>query len=182
MLIRAHLAVPDVGQIEAFVEPWQRLYGHFSLIPTLVLFLHLAALVAGGGLALASDRATLRLDLTDAAARDRHLAELRSVHRPIAIALGAAFASGLLLFLADVEAFATSSIFWIKLALVAMLLGNGVAVRRIERSLRGEPRRGPLDSAASVRERLWRRRRMGAMASVAIWFVLVLAGTALSSH
>ena len=182
MLIRALLALPDVGQVEAFAEPWQRLYGHSPLVATLVLFTHIAALLTGGGLALAADRATLRLDLTDDSARARHLSELAAVHRPIAIAIGAAFTSGVLLFLADVEGFATSRVFWIKLALVALLLGNGVVINRVQRSLREDRARNVLDSAASARERLWRRLRIGAATSVVLWFVLVLAGTALSSR
>jgi len=178
MPIRVLLALPDVGQVEAFAEPWQRLYGHSPLVATLVLFTHIAALLAGGGLALAADRATLRVDATNAAARERHLAELAAVHRPIGIALVAAFASGALLFLADVEGFATSRVFWIKLGIVALLIGNGVVIRRVERALRDARASAP-DSTC---DRLWRRRRANAVTSVVLWFVLVLAGTALSSR
>jgi uncharacterized membrane protein len=182
MLIRVLLAMPDVGQVDAFAEPWRRLYSHSPLVSTLVLFGHIAGLVAGGGLALASDRATLRVDLGDDAERRRHLDELAQVHRSILTALGVAFVSGALLFFADVELFATSPIFWAKMALVVLLLVNLALMARVERTLRAGARGGTFDSARSARDRLWRRRRTNAIASVVLWFVLVFAGSALASH
>ena len=182
MLIRVLLALPDVGQVDAFAEPWRRLYSHSTLISTLVLFGHLAGLLAGGGLAVAADRATLLVDPSDDAERRRHLDDLPRVHRLVAFAVGVAFVSGLLLFFADVEAFAASRIFWAKMALIALLLGNVALMVRVEAALRAGAGAGPLDSADSARRRLWRRRRASAAASVMLWFVLVLAGTALGSH
>jgi hypothetical protein len=52
----------------------------------------------------------------------------------------------------------------------------------VERELRGGTVGGAFESAVSVRERLWRRRRINAIASVVLWFVLVFAGSALASH
>ncbi|MEO6527754.1 MAG: hypothetical protein ABIP93_14120 [Gemmatimonadaceae bacterium] len=182
MLIRALLAMPDVAQIDALAEPWRRLYSHSTLISTLVLFGHVAGLVAGGGLALAADRATLGVDLRDDAERRHHLAELMQVHRTVMAALGVTFVSGVLLFLADVEVFATSRIFWAKMALIALLAINLAMMIRVERELRGHPVGGTFDSAISARDRLWRRRRSNAVASVVLWFVLVFTGTALASH
>src|SRR4051794_5912341 len=58
MLLSVLHLLPDVGQVDAFAEPWRRLYSHSTLVSTLVLFGHIGGLLAGGGLALASDRAT----------------------------------------------------------------------------------------------------------------------------
>ena len=37
MLLLALLSIPDVGQIDAFVEPWRRLYAQSPLLSTLIL-------------------------------------------------------------------------------------------------------------------------------------------------
>lgn len=182
MLTRTLLSLPDVGQVDAFAEPWRRLYSHSTLVSTLVLFGHIAGLLASGGLALAADRATLRLNLADEGERARHLAELARTNRTVLVALGVSVVSGTLLFLADVELFATSPIFWAKMAVIALLLVNLALVLHVERALRDGARASVSDSAASVRDRLWCRRRLNAIASVVLWFSLVFAGSALASH
>jgi len=182
MLLRALLALPDVGQVDAFAEPWRRLYSHSTLVSTLVLFGHLGGLLAGGGLALAADRATIRLNATDDVERERHLDDLRRLRKPVGAAFVIAALSGALLFFADVEAFATSRIFWVKMTLIALLLTNAAIVLRVESALREGPARGPLESAEAAHLRLWRRRRTSAVVSVVLWLVLVLAGTALASR
>ncbi|HEV7990428.1 MAG TPA: hypothetical protein VGP25_01295 [Gemmatimonadaceae bacterium] len=182
MLLTAFFALPDVGQVDAFAEPWRRLYSHSPLVSTVVLFGHIGGLLAGGGLALAADRATLRVDGSNDAERSRHLDDLLRLRRPVGTALGIAAVSGALLFFADVEAFAASRIFWAKMALIVVLLTNVAVVVRVESALRARPTQGPLESLWAARERLWRRRRASAVVSVALWFILVLAGTALASH
>jgi uncharacterized membrane protein len=182
MLLSALLVLPDLAQVDAFAEPWRRLFSHSALVSTLVLFGHIGGLLAGGGLALASDRATLRLRTADEAERRRHLDELARLRWPMGVALLVAGLSGALLFLADVEAFATSRIFWAKMGLIALLLANLAIVIRAERALRAGLAREPAESGDAERARLWRRRRAGAVVSVVLWFVLVLAGTALASH
>jgi hypothetical protein len=181
MLLRAILSIPDIGQIDAFAEPWRRLYGTSTLLSTAVLFGHIGGLFAAGGLAVAADRATLRVDPTDVSDRRRHLADRERLYRPIWIALGVAMLCGVMLFFADVEAFAGSAIFWTKMVLVALMLANVVLTARLDASLRRD------DTAPEVHSpppnaRRWRRRRAGAIASAILWFLLLLAGTALASH
>lgn len=182
MLLSALLALPDVGQVDAFAEPWRRLYSHSTLISTLVLFGHIAGLLVGGGLALSADRATLRVNGADDGERRRHLDELARLRLPVGLAFGVALVSGALLFFADVEAFATSRIFWAKMALIVLLLMNVAIMTRVEAALRTGHADGGLESPGEASERLWRRRRTSAVVSVVLWFVLVLAGTALASH
>ncbi|MEO8563590.1 MAG: hypothetical protein ABI601_16050 [bacterium] len=182
MLLTALLVLPDVGQVDAFAEPWRRLYSHSTLVSTLVLFGHIGGLLAGGGLALAADRATLRVDVSDEGERARHLDDLARLRPPVATAFIIAGATGALLFFADVEAFATSRIFWAKMALIVLLMANVGLMVRVEAALRAGPIQGVLESSSAARERLWRRRRGSAAVSAVLWFVLVLAGTALASH
>jgi hypothetical protein len=176
MLLRAILSIPDIGQIDAFAEPWRRLYGTSTLLSTAVLFGHVGGLFAAGGLAVAADRATLRVDPADESDRRRHLADRVRLHRPIWIALGVAMLSGVMLFFADVEAFAGSAIFWTKMVLVALMLVNVVLTARLDTSLLRDA------ASASPNPRRWRRRRVGAIVSACLWFLLLLAGTALASH
>src|SRR5215212_2224394 len=136
MLFRVVLSIPDVGQIDAFAEPWRHFYAHSPLLSTVILFGHLGGLFAAGGLAVAADRATLRLDPSNEHDRHCHLDDLARLQRPIWCSLGVAVLSGALLFFADVEAFAASRIFWTKMALVALLLGNLAITARADAALR----------------------------------------------
>lgn len=180
MLLRALISLPDVGQIDAFVEPWRRLYSQSPLLSTVILFGHLGGLLAAGGLAVAAERATLRLDPRDDSERRRHLAELERLRSPIWSALGVALVSGALLFFADVEAFAASPIFWTKMSLVGLLIATTLVTGRLDTAIR---RDGDAGAAGTVAlERRWRRRRAGAIATAVIWFGLVLVGAALASH
>ena len=180
MLLSAMLSMPDVGQLDAFAEPWRRIYAHSPLVSTLILFGHLGGLFAAGGLTVAADRATLRLDPTDARDRARHLADLARLQGPVWAAFGVALWCGVLLFLADVEAFALSPIFWSKMVLVALLVANALVSQRLDAALRRAE--SSFQPGAGVDARRWRRRRAGAIASAVLWLVLVLAGTALASH
>ena len=151
-------------------DPWATLYGRSSVLPTLVGFLHVAPIVVGGGLALALDRATLRLHGDEPGPRARHLAELGSAHRVVLGALALSFVSGVALFTADVETYFGSWIFWLKMGFIAMLLANGALMDRAERTLR----------ASRVNDDApWRRLRRLALASLALWLTITLAGVAL---
>ena len=176
------LSIPDVGQIDAFAEPWRRLFAHSPLLSTVIFFGHLGGLLAAGGLTVAADRATLRLDPRDDVDRRRHLAELEQLRGPIWIAFVIALVSGALLFLADVEAFAASAIFWTKMGLVLLLVANALVTSRMDAALRRDAADGAPRTSPEHHARRWRRRRAGALASAALWFGLVLVGTALASH
>jgi hypothetical protein len=181
MLLRAVLSIPDVGQIDAFAEPWRRLYSQSPLLSTLILFGHLAGLLAAGGLTVAAERTTLRLDPHCDDDRRRHLADLERLRAPVWTAFGIALVSGSLLFFADVEAFAASRIFWMKMLLVALLLTNTLVTARLDTALRRDGEVGTLHTSG-VGARRWRQRRASAIASATLWFGLVLVGAALASH
>ena len=156
------------------LAPWQSVYSDSKVLATGVVAVHLVALLFGGGLAVAADRATLRAIRTGAAADDearRLLAELGAVHRPVLIALAVLFVSGVLLAAADVKTYALAPVFWLKLALVALLLANGVVLERAESGLR--------HSAGDAGR--WRRLRAATWASLALWTATTVVGVALTN-
>lgn len=98
--------------------PWQDLFADSAIVSTTVTAVHLTALLVAGGLALSQDRATL--------AGVAH----PPVHRPVELGLALVVLSGLMLAAADIEVYATSLIYWIKMGLVAALLLNGMMLMR----------------------------------------------------
>ena len=158
-----------VESIAHFAEPWATAYGDSKLLMNGVMFSHIGGFLLAGGLALAADRTVFRAIGADADARRVHLAELNAVHTPVLIGLAVAFLSGILLFLADVETFATAPVFWIKMGFLALLLGNGAALRKTGHRLATE----------EVSERAWQALRRSAAASSLLWLVAVLTGVML---
>jgi hypothetical protein len=168
-------SAPLIEAVARLAAPWQSAYADSRVLPTLVVFVHLAALLIGGGLALAADRGTLRSSRATPDDRARQLAAIGLTHRPVVAALGVSFVSGALLFLADVEAFATSRAFWAKMAVVALLLANGFAMTRTEQTLRATP------TTADQADGLWRRLRASARASAALWLLTLFLGAVLAN-
>lgn len=150
--------------------PWAHLYNNSPLLSTSVVFLHLAGLLLGGGFAIAADRSTLRMVRANASVQRIHLRELHATHRPVVIGLAVCLISGVLLLAADVKTFLPAPLFWIKMGVIALLLGNGAVVERAETALR-RGTRSP--------ERTWRRLARAAKASLLLWFGALLLGTAL---
>jgi uncharacterized membrane protein len=154
------------------VAPWARFYSHSKTTATIVTFLHIAPIVVGGGLAIALDRASLRLRHDEPGARERHLADLGSVHRVVLTALTLSFLSGLALLATDLDTFLPSWVFWLKMALVAALLANGAMMTRLERRL-AVPSGGTTDH--------WHRLRGIAITSLTLWLAITFAGVALTN-
>lgn len=159
-----------VHELTRVMAPWAELYNDSTWLQSAVAFAHLAGVLLGGGLALAADRKTLRAANSAPAVRRDLVLELATVHRPVIIGLAVAFASGLLLFAADVETFAVSPVFWGKMGVIAVLLTNGYALQRTERRLRAALKPGVAG---------WRALRRAARASVVLWFLSLLAGVLL---
>ena len=156
--------------------PWQSLYSNSKPVETAVNATHLVAVLFGGGFAVSADRATLRAAAQDPGARQRLLGELSAVHRPVLMALGVLFVSGVAQATADVDTFAKSPAFAAKLLLVFLLLANGFVLARTEMKLRAAPAAGTEEPRV---DRLWRRLRTTARLSLLLWTVTVVAGTVL---
>ena len=149
------------------VQTWTDAYSHSALLRTLVAFVHVAGLVAGGGAAIAADRATLRATRRGPIVGRDELDAIHTTHRVVVAGLAAVILSGILLFAADVETYSVSRIFWVKMGMVAALMINGALLVRVGRDGR-VPDPG-------LRRAL---RRMTAV-SMALWFLTTLAGAAL---
>ena len=154
--------------IQNLLEPWQSLYSDSAFLSIAITALHLIGMLVGGGLALAADRATLRISNEQPGERERHLGELNAIHRPVLIALSTLFITGILMVASDVETFLVSPVLWIKLGLVALLVVNGVVLERTETALRS------IDGASS-----WSRLRAAAMCSIGLWIATLIAGVVL---
>src|SRR5689334_14275898 len=136
---------------------WGSLYANHAALRTIVAFVHVGALVGGGGIAVATDRATLIAASRGASDRLTRLDDIAGAHRIVLGGLALIVASGALLFAADLDTFWYSRFFWIKMALVALLVVNGAVLQRAEtRARRGE------DGG-------WRLLRLTSAASIVLW-------------
>lgn len=160
--------IATAGAIAAVAEPWARAYNDNTALQIGVVFLHLAGILLGGGAAVALDRAAFRASREGGAAGVRHVAELGASHRVVLTGLAITLVSGILLFLADVETYVGSAVYWTKMALFVALLANGWLMQRTERRLAGNGA-NPL---------AWAALRRQAAISLFLWFAVLLGGVA----
>jgi len=175
------------GLVESLVrwfEPWQTFYSHSKGTESAVTFVHLVGLLFGGGFAVATDRLMLRATARGVRPADDATAVLdsvRTIHRPVLIGLTLLALSGLALATADVETFATSVTFWVKMGLVALLGINGLVLMKTETQLRTQLSDPYSDASKTdtTTDVLWRRLRVTAIASMTLWTATMLAGVVL---
>jgi uncharacterized membrane protein len=137
-------------------------------LSTVVTTTHLGGMFLGGGLAIAADRATIRVCRPTITLQQ--LNELRAVHRPVLIGLTLVFLSGILLVTADLETFLKSPVFWVKMGVIVLLLVNGGVLARTERRVR-------TGTVSVERGSRWLRR--AAIVSLALWFLALVLGAIL---
>lgn len=161
-----------VETLTKIFAPWQTMYSDSSVISTTLTTIHIVSLLIAGGLALAADRTTLRLLRQPDGNWADHLRELGAVHRPVLIMLTLLFVSGLMLAAADVETFATSVVFWIKMGLIALLIINGAVLERTEHRM---------CNGTGPSEKCKQRLSVTARLSIALWLLTTVAGSILMS-
>jgi hypothetical protein len=166
-----------VEGLAGVMSPWQSIYSDSLALSTTVTTVHIVSLLVSGGLAIAADRATLRALHRPVAERALPLAELGSVHRPVVITLAVLMASGILLFAADVETFAVSTLFWVKMGLIAALLANGAGLYRTEKRM-AKPE---VEEDPELSAKLWRRLGRRARTSLGLWLLVAVLGTVLTN-
>ena len=166
----------ELHSLAGVLKPWQSLFSNSKVISDGVTFVHLAGLLFAGGFAIAADRATFRALRGTPDDRLVLLREVGDVHRPVLIGLSVLFVSGVTLATADVETFGKSPVFLVKMTLVALLLVNGLMLERTESALR----ESSMSVSGSASDKpLWNKLRRTAIASIALWTSIVLAGTIL---
>lgn len=153
--------------VEAF-QGWAHLYSKTKAISIAVTYVHFAGLLLGGGAAVATDRETLRAAKEADPVRADHLQFLGTVHTIAIAGLAMLAGSGILMLLADLETFWASKVFWTKMTLVVLLLVNGLMMRRAEQL------------AGTAPDRAWAQLKWTSIASLALWFAILLAGTVLA--
>jgi hypothetical protein len=157
-----------MATLASVVEQWASIYANHPVLRTGIAFAHVGALLTGAGSAIVSDRAVLALAGAPGVERRRsELRSLQSTHRMVVFSLIVVVASGVLLFAADADAMLHSVVFWIKMALVALLVANGLFLIRAETHAIGDPEGG------------WSRVHLAAVFSLSLWFLTTLAGVAL---
>jgi hypothetical protein len=148
---------------------WGSVYANHAALRTAVVYAHIAALIVGGGAAITADRTTLRSLWLDRNGRGVQLEVLQSTHRIVILSLVLVAVSGAMMFAADVGTFLYSRVFWIKMAIVALLVVNGGLLLRAE----NRARRGAVAAFPGL--------HTTALASVVLWLLAALAGVALTN-
>ena len=155
--------------LSRLLEWWAHLYSDSKFLSAAVTFVHLAGILVAAGFAIVEDRASLLLLKKPEPDYRRELPLIESVHLWVLGGLAVVAASGLLMLFADLHTYLTSVLFWTKMALIAALLANGWLRMRAENLLR--------DGMMSRRALL----RWTSLASVGLWFAVLLAGAFLST-
>lgn len=145
---------------------WSAYYSDHQMVSLLIRYLHLAALMVGGGTALAIDRVVLGTARTRTDDRRRAaFTAMKGSHRVVVPALAVVTASGILMAIADWTTFAESRLFWIKMISFGLLVINGAALVAAERAY-----------ARSTEVTMWRRVVMASGVSVALWLFILWIG------
>lgn len=164
-----------VDTLKTLLEPWATLYSDHTALATAILAGHLLALFVGGGVAFAADRTLLRAAPASPADHLRLVDELHGTHALVIGMLAVTVLTGIAMATADVETFAGSAVYWTKMGVFVLLLGNGVLLRRAEATVRAAA------AAAAPGAIPWGAVRAAAQRSMAGWCLLVLLGVLLTN-
>ncbi len=146
-------------------QSWSEYYSNHRAVSVLIRFLHLAALVSGAGPALAADQRILMATKKGDRDREEVIVALRPLHARIVVCLIMAAATGILMTAADLATFLSSWLYWTKMSLVAVLVGNGALIIWAER------RAISLGVAAG-----WRRLAIASGLSALLWLTILYLG------
>ena len=145
---------------------WATYYSDHQIVSLLIRYVHLAALMVGGGTALAIDRVVLGTARTRTDDRRRAAWQaLQGSHRVVVPSLVVVTATGVLMTAADWATFEFSWLFWLKMAGFGLLVANGGALVAAERRY-----------SQSTDLNMWRRVVIASGASVLLWMVVLLIG------
>jgi hypothetical protein len=132
---------------------WSSYYGDHQALSVTIRYLHLAALVVGGGTAIANDRQIARLERREPPGHGETVRMLSGAHVVVVGSIVLIVITGALMAGADPDTYLASPIFWAKMGLFGLLLLNGWMLRRAGRhaaTLRHAPRRLIVTAVLSV--------------------------------
>lgn len=150
----------------AATQWWAVYYSDHQMVSLVIRYLHIAALMIGGGTALAIDR--LVLGSTRVPTDERRQAALNALHGSHVVVVPALIvvtASGALMAAADWSTFLASNLFWIKMGSFVLLLANGGALVTAERAF-----------AKGADTRMWRRVILASGTSFLLWLFILWMG------
>ncbi|MEP6762914.1 MAG: hypothetical protein ABJB66_01325 [Gemmatimonadaceae bacterium] len=173
------MAPIGLEQIAALVQPFADLYANSKALSATTTVVHLGGLLGGGGLAIATDRTVLRTSKFDGLAQRNVLTDLSSTHRLVVTALVAIVLSGLVFLSADIKTFGVSRVYWTKMAVVGLLLLNGLRLWGIESRLKASAALG--DEIEPLPDNEWRALRQSATVSLLFWFSIMTLGVVLAN-
>lgn len=156
----------SIATLATWVEPWHQVVVRSIVLATALLYLHLAAILVGGGLALAADIAVLSQPAGEGGVHRAAAIDDAVTHRRVTYALLGIIGSGAALAAADLVLFWGLPAFWLKMGAFVALLLNADAMRRAEQRCHTS--------------RTWTRRRRHAMCSVGLWLLTLLGGALLT--
>lgn len=167
-----------------FLQPWADYFADSAVLPTIIVAVHVLALFAGGGIAIAADRRVLLAAPGTREAYQAAAEDLRTTHAIVIAALVAMVMSGVALATSDVGTFLVSKVFWTKMTAFAILIANGAFMRRTEsRVLAAATEAGvAIDKTTQwpSPHLPWAALKRSAVISLMAWFTVVLLGVVLS--
>lgn len=155
-----------MGALAEAVSWWAVYYSDHQMVSLTVRYLHLAGILIGGGAAIAADReifAAARVNDRDC--RAAAVVVVQHAHGLVGPALGVMLVSGVLMAMADWTTFAASSLFWIKMGLVGLLLANGAGLIVAGRL-----------HAVGQPAHIWRRIVAASGVSLLLWLLILWMG------
>lgn len=173
-----------VDRIALLVQPWADLYAESANLSTGILATHLLGLFVGGGMAISADRTILRAKPGTSDGVRAVVADLSTTHSVVIGALVVTVSTGLSMLASDVATFAVSRVFWIKMAVFATLLLNGLRLQRVEKQVLlsvGSSMVTPDEAPPPFPTKEWRGIRTSAGTSFVLWMSLVVLGVVLSN-
>ena len=165
-------------------QPWSDLYADSAWIPTTILAMHVLALFAGGGIAIAADRRVLLAAPGTREAYQAAAEDLRTTHAIVIGSLVLIVATGVALATSDIGTFAVSKVFWAKMGAFTILIANGAYMRRTESRVLT----AATDAGVAIDKTTqwpsphlpWAALKRSAAVSLTAWFAVVLLGVVLS--
>ncbi len=161
----------------ALAQPFADVYAEHKVLSIGTTMLHIGGLLAGGGLAIATDRAVLRMPSQYGVGQRAVLDDLATTHTLVVSAIGVLLVSGLMFLAADVKTFLTSPVYWVKMSGVFLLLLNGLRLWRAEGRLQQSVSKSGGTEPMPPAE--WRALRGGAITSLVLWFAVMALGVVL---